>query len=318
MVNYLGFIMYIFLISGLLVIIKPGIKRLYVSKRIDSKVDKIYGVRTKKLAKRNDDKLINYLSKLINATLGLKGETYVLYFILVSILLATFGIILTLKVLPFALGMFVTFGLMSLPFIILSVKLQNSRVFASREGDLLITELLNNYKICYYNMEEAISKTAIELNDAPYSKKILFNLAKGLAVKATAEEIQELLDVFKYSISTTWGNILATNIYFATTSGMKVTNSLQDLSDSIIKARKVMEYGKRENNESVLMLKYLAPVCYILTYIGAVKFFGFTISKFINYQFGTNTGLTWFIIIITVYTVGIIVSSFLTKTKMEL
>ena len=83
-------------------------------------------------------------------------------------------------------------------------------------------------------------------------------------------------------------------------------------------AEEVEERSKRENNEAGLILKYLVPICYLLTYVGAVKVFGLTNSEFIYYQFKTATGISWFVAIVIMYIISLIAKFFLTQNKLDL
>lgn len=207
-------------------------------------------------------------------------------------------------------------GLM--PYIFMRIKLNNSRVRSSREGDIMVQELLNNYKINDYNMKEAIEKTAASLDDAPDSKLLLYDMAKGFNKAYTGEDIRRVLNMFRYSLNTSWGNALATTIYFSQVHGIKVVESLEDISDSLVKSRKVVEHGRRENSEASMMLKYLAPVSYLLSVLCACRYFGFSLGKFIEYQFGTSLGLRWFIITGALFIMGLILNSYLAKEKMDI
>lgn len=205
-----------------------------------------------------------------------------------------------------------------IPTALLRTRLQTMRVKASSEGELLLTELLNYYKMAYCNMNEAIEQTAYGLKDAPNSKRVMMTLSNGLATAASRVEIKKLLSDFNYSIGTSWAVILSNNMYFALTDGIKVTAALSDLTDSIVKARKAMEQNRRENNEARLMLKYLVPASYILTMAAANRFFGFSAGKFIEYQFMTAAGLSWFMGCAGAFIVSVIAMIFLTRPKMDL
>lgn len=205
-----------------------------------------------------------------------------------------------------------------MPYCILHLRLYNQRVARSREGDVLVQELLNNYKIYDYNMKEAIEITAASIDGAPNGKKLLFQLAKGFQLAVTRDEVESLLSQFRYSVDTAWGNVLAANIFFAYIFGIRVDTALEDLLMSITKSRKVVEHGKRENNEARLILKYLAPVSYLLTVVGACRYFGFTLAKFIRYQFGTPVGLKSFLIMAMLYSGGILINGFFSREKMDI
>ena len=58
---------------------------------------------------------------------------------------------------------------------------------------------------------------------------------------------------------------MASNISLALKTGISVEKSLDDLSRSIAKSKSVVEHGKRQNYESRMMLRYLVPVCYIMS-----------------------------------------------------
>ena len=207
---------------------------------------------------------------------------------------------------------------LSLPTVLLLMRLNGKRIGSSREGDLMIQELLANYKVYDFNMKEAIEVTSRNLEGAPYCKSLLVDLINRLNKVFTKEEVEKVLDDFKYSLGTAWGNALASDIYFAQVHGIKVTESLEDLAQSITKSRQVVEHSRREHNEAHLMLKYLAPISYVLSVICACRFFGFTLSKFIIYQFTTGLGLQWFVITMVLYIVGLVMNSWLSNEKMDI
>ncbi|MDD6880928.1 MAG: hypothetical protein PUE18_05070 [Firmicutes bacterium] len=206
----------------------------------------------------------------------------------------------------------------ALPLTLILVHLQGIRVRSSKEGKILLGELLDNYKINYYNMQQAVEITALTIEDAPVCKKLLFNLSKGINRTTRIEDIRVMLDDFKYAIGTSWANILTDNMYFALTSGIRVEVAMEDLVSTISKAEEVEERAKRENNDSELILKYLAPCCYFLTVAAAIKIFGLTWNEFLNYQFATTAGVGWFMIIVITYICSLLMKFFLTQRKLDI
>ena len=182
----------------------------------------------------------------------------------------------------------------------------------------MLAELTENYKINYYNMKEAIDRTAMSLDDAPSMRRIMLNLSRGLGRAGSEGSIARLLSEFSLSINTSWAGVLKNLMYFSLVHGIRVDEALTDLSLTLRRAREVEEYARRENNESNLMLKYLVPVMYILTIAGGVRFFGLGWKKFIYYQFETGVGLTWFTISLMIYAISYIVNSYLSKNKLDL
>ena len=147
---------------------------------------------------------------------------------------------------------------------------------------------------------------------------LLFNLSKGINSAGSNDELKQILDEFRLSINTSWAGILAVNLYFALSSGIEVTHALADLARSVEMARKINEYVKRENNEAKLMLKYLAPICYLLTAAGGIFFFNLSWRKFLLYQFQTAAGLTWFVVSLILYISGVIVFTYISRGKLDL
>jgi hypothetical protein len=205
-----------------------------------------------------------------------------------------------------------------LPYILLRIKMEDMRVSGSHEGERMLAELTENYKINYYNMKEAIDKTAISLKKAPGSQKILANLSRGLDRAASERSMMKLLEEFSLSINTSWANTLKNLMYFALVHGIRVDEALEDLLGTLNSARAVEEFSKRENNESSMMIKYLVPLTYLMTVYAGVEFFGLGAEKFLEYQFQTEVGTTWFTIFILVYTTSYIVNSFLSRNKLDL
>lgn len=206
----------------------------------------------------------------------------------------------------------------AVPYGVLVARLHSRRVARSREGDILVQELLNNYKIHGFNMKEAVEVTSAELSKAPGAKRLLLQLAKGLQKAVTKEEVEYHLSAFRYAIDTAWGSALSTNIFFAHLYGIRVDGALEDLLTSMIRSRQVVEHGNRENNEARLILKYLAPVSFLLSVFGACRYFGFTLAKFLKYQFGTALGMQWFLIMVMLYLGSLLLSVFLSREKMDI
>lgn len=196
--------------------------------------------------------------------------------------------------------------------------LQKKRNAASREGEIFVTELLENYKICRFQMREAMELTAQTMEGAPNIRRLLFSLSKELNRGLDDEQTQEMLEEFRLSIHTSWANILTANLGFALLSGTEITAALQDLTETMVQARRVDEYARRENEEAGMMLRFLAPVCYLLTVIGGI--FGFHLSpgQFLHYQFATQTGLTWLVISAMLYGSGLLLYGFLRRSRLDL
>lgn len=258
------------------------------------------------------------IRRLLKICFGYDSKYLSYVFWIVTLTFPAIVLFTTVNMLPNLLRFFLSLTVAVLPLMLLLAKLQTIRIRSSKEGKMLIIELLDNYKIHYYNMQHAVEITAATIEEAPNCKRLLFNLSKGINRASSNEEIKDLLVDFKYAIGTSWSGILTDNIYFALSSGIRVEAAMEDLVDTLSMAEEVEEKSKRENNEAGLVLKYLVPVCYLLTFVGAVKFFGLTPKSFFHYQFGTEAGISWFVIIVIMYIASLAAQFFLTRSKLDL
>lgn len=267
---------------------------------------------------RNLSPFEKYIGRLIDGAGASKYFSKPADFFIISAFLALAGFFIPVMVtdagISFICGIFTG----SIPFGILTAGLHRNRIAGSREGGILVREILNNYKIHSYNMKEAVEVTASEIENAPHAKKVMLDLAKGLNYAVTEPEVREVLEDFRFSFNTTWADIFSVDVFFAHMHGTRVDYALEDLLESMVRSRKLSEHEKQENNEARLMLKFLAPASYILSAVCACRYFDFTPAKFIRYQFMTSTGLKWFILMAIFYCGGLLVNGLLSRTKMDI
>lgn len=301
---------------------------LYYSEDVERAFNKLYEKiflsfgQVESLAPANEEtkanNLNNGIQRLIHITLGINSIKMVYVFWSTTLVIPLSIMMLFGNSLPKSMILIITLLLALIPLILLTAKLKNIRVKSSKEGKVLLVELLDNYKINYYNMQRAIEITAATMEEAPNSRKLLFNLSKGLNRVTGKDDIKEVLNDFKYAIGTSWAGVLSDNIYFALSSGIRVEAAMEDLIKTISLAEEIEERTKRENNEIGLILKYLVPLCYVFSIVGGVKFFNLSISQFFRYQFQTSTGIWWFSITVILYILSLTANFFLTKTKLDL
>ena len=264
------------------------------------------------------EKIFLHIGRLLQAAFFVENRMMVIAFMALSLGAGTVSFILAFGIVPLYLSIFIFVAACFLPYLLLLGQVQTRRISSSMEGEILVTELLNNYKIHYCNMRQAVEVTALTIQQAPGSKRLLFNLAKGLNNAAEGKELERLIEEFRFAIGTSWAGILAANIYLSCQSGFRVTESLSDLAESMRKAREVEEFSKRENNEAFLILKYLIPISAVGLAAGALIVFDMSVKQFLYYQFRTRAGITWFVLWIVSYTAAAAVNILFTRRKYEL
>ena len=298
--------------------IKNILFELIDSIRDEEKNEKEDPLEEKNSMPKEKDWIWMHIKKLLQITYGFGTDRGVRCFAILSGLLAAIVFTILCSRVNMILSTSATAVSIILPYSILRLKLQKIRIETSREGEILISELYENYKINYFNMQRAIEITGNTIEEAKNSKRLLLNLSRSLNSVGSKEGINKALSEFKYSINTSWANILAVNMSFALSNGIDVSEALADLLQIITKARLLDEYERRENNESKLMINYLAPICYLMTVLGGIFYFKLSLKEFIYYQFRTSAGVTWITISIIFYIVGTIGKGFITRTKLDL
>ncbi len=202
-----------------------------------------------------------------------------------------------------------------IPYLILQIKLHNIRINSSYEAEALITELLNQYKINYLNMIEAIDQTVQRLGRQPYSKKALIRLSLAMKQYRNKEELEEIILEFHYTMNTSWSILLANNVYLSIEYGDDVREALDDILNDLIDLKNINAKNQQYNHEALFMIKYVAPGTYLLSIYTMFAFFGFTFDKFMDYQFRNPIGFKFFLLTITFITINYIIYFFIKRQK---
>lgn len=254
-------------------------------------------------------KLYKHIELLLTLTLGFEGRTAVYSFYVLTVAIFTIFTILLKQQSSVAFNMIFSLLFALMPYGYLVMKLRTFRVEGSFEGERMITELLNQYKINYLNMLEAIDKSIVFLDTSPYTQKLLFRLSLQLKEYKKEEDLQQALKEFTYGVQTEWIKMLSNNIYLAVDDGVNVTVGLDDILKELRQAKSTYEENKRVNSEGFAIIKFLTPIMYLGSIYVAIRYFDFTLPKFFNYQFYTATGFRFFVAMVglTIVNIGIIV-----------
>lgn len=311
-------LLYLLFIAGMVLLVYPSVYWLWCALRTrffmrrklgrfgDEKELKVYG------------KLGTHIGMLIQAAEAERYFPTVERFYLISFMLGLIPGNFFRLALSWRIAVLWGAFLACMPYLLLQVQLHEKRVRRSREGDVLVQELLNYYQICDYHMVEALECTALSLKEEPLGKRLFLQLAKDLRSAVTKKEAEDLLTEFRYAFDTVWGNVLASNILFSHLYGVRVDGALKDLLACMVQSRKAVEYSRRENHEARMMLVWLAPISFLLSVFFACRFFDFTLGKFFSYQLGTPLGLQWFFSMVFCYVISLVIHGFLAKEKMDI
>lgn len=296
---------FLLLTAGLLILYAPeiqDIRRLFIFS-LKKWVAGFYSGEIQEHLKgeRYREQFMEHIRLLLQTGLSLGTCKSVRMFLFLSGLLGVAAFFMTVGRIAVCLTVISSGAGVLMPYLFLRCIVQGKQVAGSQEGEILVTELLNNYKIHHCNMVHAVEQTAIMMEDAPFSRTLLFNLSRGLNRVSDEEEMKRLLHEFQFSLGTSWAGILAMNLYLACYSGMQVTDSLSDLARSMERARQLEEFLHRENNEVRMILKYLIPGSFLLLTVSGVHFFGLSPSEWFYNQFRTDAGIAWLSVTLLLY-----------------
>lgn len=240
--------------------------------------------------------LVKHLAQILSVVSSKKHTPMPHLFLAGSMLIFIFSFLLLLKLQGVMKGTVISALLSMIPYLIIQARLRTIRIEGSYEGNALVTGIINNYKQNNFNILEAVDQTACSNQIGFFSKNNLLRLSLALKSYRSEEELDDAIKTFVFAYGTEWAVLLGMNIKIAAYDGTNVCISMEDILIELRSAGETIEADKRYNNESFSMIKYLLIPLYFFTVYLSVKAFGFTLKKFIQYQFFTSAGLNFAII----------------------
>lgn len=303
---------YMFYIVGLFGILLLTIKPILgLIKKRNEKIKRLSNNKRSKIY-LHLKRLMQVLAKSHNADAGKRADIFIfssiiLFFLALAWLFPYFG----------AIALLLSAGLMCLPYLVLRTKLGTIRYLGSHEGEILVSELLNQYKINYYNMMEAIDKSVPCLDQAPHSQRAMYRLAMRLKIVNSDSDLRDALDDFLFALDTNLGAMLTNNIYMAMKDNLTVVAGLEDILRGCKEITEALERGKRYNLEGFAIAKWLAPTMYVGLMYMAIKSAGFSFQSVLSYQFASSKGIVMIIAITVLAFVNIIIMNMLSAQRYD-
>ena len=301
----------ILLIAWLL--ISPGIVKFLRRSQTNRRYRGIQRVQSER---RHKNKYLLHLERTIRVSMNTRSKSALYTFFLISGILFFLALLFCIESnQPFLISLVVCGMFGSAPYLFLILRLRSIQVTGSYEADVIITELISQYKLNYLNMIEAIDQTILRLHKHLHTRKALFRLSLDLKESQSKEDIEEITNEFAFSLGTEWGKLLANNIYQAVANRDDVRAGLEDILDELIALKTINEKNKQENSEGFFMIKYVAPVSFFVSVYAIIDWFGFGLEKYIEYQFRNSQGLQYFVFIVAAIILNYFIYYFVRKPK---
>jgi hypothetical protein len=245
------------------------------------------------------------------------GKISVRTFKIISAVIFLFFLILGAAVFNYTTGMVMGTAAGVTPFLLLRVKLERERSHASFEAEQLVVSIVNKYRICHFNIEEAMEAVIQDVVDLPLTRKMLFRLLIKVRTTKNKEEIRDATAIFAYGIGTNWARVLANNIFQAEANGMNVVVSMEDILSQLREARVLAEERKRSNLESVILVKLFCPGAYLFFAYLAIEKFDLGLTGYLYNQFMTRQGLILFFYFMMLFFTGYLLLELVQNKKFD-
>lgn len=271
--------------------------------------------RREKAADKPEGRIDRSLRYLLETAWG--GRISVGAFKNITALLFLIFLIFGSAIFNYSTGLVMAAAVGATPFLLLRVKLERERSRASFEAEQLVVSILNKYRISRFNIEEALEAVIADVIDLPLTRKMLFQLLIKMRTTKNMEEIRDATRIFAYNIGTNWAKMLANNIFQAEAKGMNVVVSLEDILSQLREARVLAEERKRNNLESVIMVKLFCPGVYLVFSYFAIEKFDLGLDGFLYQQFMTKQGLILFIYFLILFFTGYLLLELVQNKKFD-
>ncbi|NCB42274.1 MAG: hypothetical protein EOM59_06600 [Clostridia bacterium] len=271
--------------------------------------------RKEKAEAKPESRLDRSIRYLLETAWG--GRISVSLFKNISALLFLFFFIFGSAIFNYSTGLVMAAAAGTAPFLLLRVKLEKERSHASFEAEQLVVSILNKYRISHFNVEEAMEAVIEDVPDLPLTRKMLFQLLIRMRTTKNKEEIRDAAGIFAYNIGTNWAKMLANNIFQAQSKGMNVVVSLEDILSQLREARVLAEERKRNNLESVILVKLFCPGAYLIFSYFAIDKFDLGFTGFLYNQFLTKQGLILFFYFLLLFFTGYLLLELVQNKKFD-
>ncbi len=205
----------------------------------------------------------------------------------------------------------------SIPWLHLAVRVKHMRVKLSKEGKLLIGEIMNQYLICSGDIISAMEKTSLNKSISHQLRNVLITLAGELRQASNDIQIEKRTRLLHKAIGTSWANLLALLIRISLVKKKNIYPSLKNLWDYVVNQTQMIEFSKREGFQSKVIIRYITPIAYIITLAAGKYYLDMDFKSLFHLQFHTDLGIRWFALCIIALTMGILADEFLKEEKID-
>ena len=250
---------------------------------------------------------------IAQTTLHMRG-IYVMMFMLVTFVVVWCISIRNMSPLS---SVFLAVVIAAMPYILLRIKFEGIRRKSSFEGEMLISNFLNQYRIANFNVYEALEKLLQESKNTKISNSFILKMLLELRSTGNPKEIKKAVDGFSGIINTNWSRMFAYNIQLAAEKGINVSLAIEDILIQLRDARTILEERKRLNSESIRIVVYMIPFLYAFTIVISIKYIGMSLNAYIKNQLFTKEGFLFFTVSLVMFLMNITIMEIVSRQKFD-
>ncbi|QIB69936.1 hypothetical protein Ami103574_11655 [Aminipila butyrica] len=203
------------------------------------------------------------------------------------------------------------------PYLILRIRFEGIRRRSSFEGEMLVSNFLNQYRIVNFNVYEALEKLLQESKNTKVSNPFVLKMLLELRNAGNQQDIRLAVRKFADVINTNWCRMFAYNIRLAAERGLNVSVAIEDILVQLRDARAIFEERKRLNSEAIRIVVYMIPLLYVFTVIISVKYIGMSLKEYIVNQLFTKEGILFFMVSGVMFLMNIAVMEIVSRQKFD-
>lgn len=250
---------------------------------------------------------------ITKTTLNIKGEYLIIFMFIIFFIVMLIGI----RNLSIVTTITIAISIAIIPYMLIRIKFEAIRRKSSFEGEMLISNFLNQYRIVNFNVYEALEKMLEESKTTKTSNPLVLKMLLELRNASNPKQIKNAVNKFANIINTNWSRMFAYNIQLAAEKGINVSLAIEDILLQLRDARTIFEERKRLNSEAIRIVVYMIPLLYVFTVVMAIKFIGISLNKYVQNQLFTREGFLFFIVSSVMFLTNIVIIEIVNRQKFD-
>lgn len=299
--------MYIIFTSGILLLFYRDLVNFI------EKIKTKHRLRERRRQLKEQNRIDKHFDCIAKNTLNIKGR----YIKILIFMIFALVMLISTRNLSIINSILIALSIASAPYMILRIKFESLRRKSSFEGEMLISNFLNQYRISNFNVYDALEKLLEESKNTKVSNPLILKMLLELRNSGNSKDIRNAVNKFAHIVNTNWSRMFSYNIQIAAEKGINVSLAIEDILLQLRDARTIFEERKRLNSEAIRIVVYMIPFLYVFTIFMSLKFIGISLNKYIQNQLFTKEGFLFFTVSSVMFLINIVIMEVVSRKKFD-